>query len=117
MIGATTEAMLVARVLYGLGLLLKPGRILSVVGGSPDATVCRLARVLGARELTQAMLLARRPTRTRLAIGAAVDLTHSCTMLAVAIDRPAHRGPARASARVGIACALIELIQVGRRRA
>jgi hypothetical protein len=41
-----------------------------------------IVRVLGARQLLQAAITARRPTRRALELGAAVDAVHAATMMA-----------------------------------
>jgi hypothetical protein len=89
--GRSLEA---ARAVYGAGLLLAPSPVLDALARSSlDRPAVRVARVLGARHLLQAAVLATHPgPRWRLA-GAAVDGAHAASMLALArySGRPLHR--------------------------
>ena len=69
-----------------------------------------MARVLGLRDVSQAVLLSGHPSRAWLRIGAVVDLAHATTMVLLAALRPGQRGPAAGSAVVSGSCALAELI-------
>jgi hypothetical protein len=74
-----------------------------------------IVRVLGARQLLQAAITARRPTRRALELGAAVDALHAATMVAGA---SANVGPRRltiASAATASAFAAAALVQRRRR--
>lgn len=76
-----------ARVLWGSALLLAPGAML---GEARDAQTDRrartFARVLGARQLAQAALVAPRGSRDWVILaGAAVDAAHAATMVALAV--------------------------------
>lgn len=97
--------------LYGTALLLAPGLLLRRVG-DPDDRVARLAaRVLGARHLGQAALLAatgRRATR----LGAAVDGLHAASMVLLGLAVPLHRRAAMASGAVAGVLAALELTEV-----
>lgn len=80
-------------------LLIAPGRLL---GDLPHQRVDRaargFARVLGARHLVEAAVLARRHTHDWILAGAAVDATHAVSMVLLAWLRPARRELALASA-------------------
>lgn len=75
---------------YGAVLLCAPGAVIGVCTGQPASQLARtVTRVLGARHLSQAVLTATAPNATVLAVGAAVDLAHAASMLALATgDRP-----------------------------
>ncbi len=106
-------ALLVARSTYGGALLLAPARWLSAVARTPvDRPAAAVARVLGARELAQAALVDRRPTRDRLLVGAGVDAAHAASMVPVArwAHRRAHRRLAARSARTATGFATASLI-------
>jgi hypothetical protein len=79
-------------VCLGLPLLIAPGK---VVGALPHQRIDRpvrvFARILGARHLAEAAVLARRHTHDWILAGAAVDATHALTMLLLAWLRPARR--------------------------
>lgn len=87
------------RAAWGAALALAPGSVLRAVGaGRIDARTRRVTRVLGARELIQAMLASRCRSRRSSLAGAAVDGTHAASMLVLAVWHPAYRRPAAASA-------------------
>lgn len=88
-----------------------PGR-LSKDHGS-HGTVSALVRLLGARQLAQAALIATRPTAARILAGSVVDGLHAISMLLVARTSPRLSEPALASAAAasllscyGLRCAL-----------
>ncbi len=86
------------RTAWGTGLLLAPDAVLrSVDRRTIDRRTRRVTRVLGGRELLQALLASRHHSRASILSGAAVDATHAATMLALAIRCPAYRRPAAAS--------------------
>lgn len=60
----------------------------------------RLARVLAGRQLAQGALTIGAPRPNTLGLGAAVDLLHAASMVALAAVVPAARRPAAASAIV-----------------
>ena len=73
------------RAVYGGALLVAPSPVLARLARSPlDPPAVRVARVLGARELVQAAVLATRPGRGWRLAGAAVDGAHAASMLALA---------------------------------
>lgn len=76
----------------GMPLLIAPGR---VVGALPHQRIDRpvrvFARILGARHLAEAAVLARRHTHDWILAGAAVDATHAVTMVLLAWLQPAQR--------------------------
>jgi hypothetical protein len=77
-----------ARALYGAALLLAPRRALGVPGDAIEARLRAFARVLGARNLLEAAILRRHPTRAWAIGGAAVDAAHAASMLLLAsLDR------------------------------
>jgi hypothetical protein len=86
------RALIALRACLGATLLAAP-RVL--LGDLPhqriDRTACVFARMLGARHLLEAAVLARRHTHGWLLLGAAVDATHSLSMLALARLRPDRR--------------------------
>lgn len=72
------------RAAYGAAQLLAPPAVLAVVVRSPlDRATVRVARVLGARQLVQSVLLERRPGLGWQLGGAAVDAAHAASMLAL----------------------------------
>ncbi len=89
-----------ARAAYGLTLLVAPGRVLSAVAGeSPGRLDCAVARFLGGRHLTQAVISAA-VGRPSIAPGAAVDSLHAASMFGLAAARPRLRRPELADAAV-----------------
>jgi hypothetical protein len=69
----------------GTALLLCAGPLLRALAGqSVSRRAVNVAHVLGARQLLQAVVTARRPTRRTLELGATIDALHASTMLAAA---------------------------------
>lgn len=97
------------RAAYGIRLLLNP----SAVGDDTASRV--LARVLGARQVTQAALAAWQGGRTTHTLGAVVDTLHAVSMLPVA-SRPRWRGFARSSAAVAVVLGVVEAVVAARER-
>lgn len=62
--------------------------------------VSALVRILGARQLAQATLVAARPSASRILLGSAVDGLHAASMLLLARTSPRLCRPALASAAV-----------------
>lgn len=84
--------LIVARALWGTALLIAPGAVLNNVPHQRiDRPARAFARVLGARDLTQAAITTRRHTRGWIQAGAAVDATHAATMVVLARLRPDRR--------------------------
>ncbi len=82
-------ALYVIRTGYGSLLLISPALVSGVLlGRRPDARGQGVARMLGARQLTQALASGPAPTYPVLAVGAEVDLLHAASMLALAVRRP-----------------------------
>lgn len=84
----------VLRGVYGAILLLAPRRVAGLyTGAAPDPATVVVARVLGARQLAQAVLTAGAPGALVLGLGVEVDLAHSASMLALAVfDARRRRG-------------------------
>lgn len=79
----------IARATWGAALLLAPRQTLKVVHRiEMDLTSLLVARVLGARQVGQALLSGVRPSPEVLAMGVWVDLAHAASALALAaVDR------------------------------
>ena len=94
------RAVIAIRAATGCGLLLFPESIVSAIEprGRVDRATVIAARVLGARHLAEAAVLADRPSPGVLFGGAAIDAIHAASMVAVARLSPTHRRPALASA-------------------
>ena len=83
---------LVARAGWGLGCLVAPRAVGRVLGLDPgDRTAHRFLRLLGARDLAQAVLPATDPPPVLLRLGGAVDALHAASMYALAALRPDYR--------------------------
>ena len=95
----SAEALCAVRAAYGLALLGAPRRALGgALLGAQEPGAVAFARVLGARQLAEAALLARRPGQRLLLAGAAVDAAHGASMLALCALSPRRRRLAAASA-------------------
>lgn len=96
---ATATVLCRVRGLWGLALLTAPDPLARVVGGLSCDPVMRAAiRLLGAREAAQALVTSLHPGRRLLLAGAAVDATHSASMVWLAAREPRLRRLAAASA-------------------
>jgi hypothetical protein len=96
----STGILTVARGTYGLMLLLAPGSLVSLAAGAPPSnSACRVARILGARHVAQALISGWAETtawaagstlsgRRVISAGAAVDGIHAASMLILAWANP-----------------------------
>lgn len=82
----------------GMMLLSTPTAVTGLIASDESRPRVWLVRVLGGRLLAQGLLEYARPHRRVLLAGAAIDLTHTATMVAAAALLPAYRRTARASA-------------------
>lgn len=99
---ALPVALLALRAAYGAGLLLLPASALRALARAPvDHDAVLVARVLGARQLVQAGVLARVPRPRWWAAGAVVDALHAASMIALSRlgTGSAHRRLAAGDAR------------------
>jgi len=96
--GGRPAALSAVRGAYGTALLLAPRRSLGVRAGARGRRGAQtFARLLGARQLLEAVALGPHPSARMLRTGAAVDALHAASMLPLALLRPGLRGPALAS--------------------
>jgi hypothetical protein len=90
-----------AEACWGIALILSDDRALHRAAKQPvGQPVIDIARVLGMRELLQALITAWRPTRRTLRLAAAVDALHAASMVAAASARVGPRRLCLASAAV-----------------
>lgn len=91
----------VVRACYGAALLCMPGRMIATATGrAASGRACAVARVLGVRHLSQAVICGLCPTPQLIAAGTAVDALHSASMLALAGVEPGLRRALLADAGV-----------------
>lgn len=69
----------------GVAQLVSPGRVGWLYGVRLDHRARVVARVLGARQVVQAVLTAAMPTRAVRHLGVGVDALHAASMLALAM--------------------------------
>jgi hypothetical protein len=102
-VSARSHTLVLLQALTGAGLLLDPDPLLGRIGGAASTQQARgMARILGARQLLQAGLLARSgTTRSALRLAGAVDGAHAASMVGLAWRRPEHRLLALLSAGAG----------------
>ena len=82
----------VIRGAYGVTLLGVPGLLTRLAGRPGDRWARGAARLLGARQLAQAVLTAPEPGVMTLALGVEADLAHAVSMLGLAVlDRRRRR--------------------------
>jgi hypothetical protein len=88
-----TQLLSVVRGAYGIALCCAPGALIGLAGGpAGDQRARAVARILGARHVTQAVLSAARPNPAVLAAGAGADALHAASMAALALpDTPCRR--------------------------
>jgi hypothetical protein len=79
------------RAAYGAALCCAPAPLIRLAGGPPDGRTRAVVRVLGARHLAQAAMVAWRPVPGVLALGVVVDMLHSASMIALAVADPSRR--------------------------
>jgi hypothetical protein len=77
----------ILRAIWGAALLVDPVRALDATDSAPVDTASRaVARILGARQLVQAILSGLRPSPEVLAMGVWVDTVHALTAAALALS-------------------------------
>jgi hypothetical protein len=102
------------RASLGAALLLWPARLLATIAGRSTSRPERAAaRVLGARHLSEALVLCRDPDRGPALVVAGVDTVHALTMAALAAARPRERRLATLSAAAGLLLAATASCQGG----
>jgi hypothetical protein len=84
-------ALYLSRALYGALLTVRPGLVAATVDRDPNRAARAFIRILGIRQLAEAVVVGRRPSPSLLAAGAGVDLIHAATVLVLARRAPAHR--------------------------
>jgi hypothetical protein len=104
--GGSRTLVLAARVLYGCALIAAPRVALGGSAAADDAAARVFARLLGARNLLEAALLARHPSPRTYRIGASIDALHAASMIPLAVLDRRRRGPATASGLAGASFAL-----------
>ena len=93
---------------WGGALLAQPAAVLRRAGATdPSDVELSFARVLGARQLVQAVEVGRWPCGTGR-IGAVVDVLHALSMAALALLSRERRRPALVSATVAVGLGLLE---------
>jgi hypothetical protein len=107
-----------ARAGYGLLLLAVPGPLLRLASGrSPSTRLQAVARILGARQLIQAAVIAVGPDAACLAVSAEADLVHVASMLAWSAFRSPSRRLALLSGAVAGLFAAADIAGVRRAQA
>jgi hypothetical protein len=80
------------RACWGTALLAFPGQVLRAVGHAPTPAARLVLRVLGARQVAQALVIWRSHEVTAAReIGAAVDVAHATSCLVIACTIPSWR--------------------------
>ena len=102
-----------AQVAVGTAMVVAPRFVAGLSRGPVPPTF--IVRVLGARQIGQGVLTGTRADATTLTLGAAVDVTHLASMVALALARPRWWRTASASAAVaaGSAAAGLALARSG----
>ena len=97
----TGRLLQVARCGYGAALIAAPELVLRAAAHRPvERRVAAVARVLGARNVGQALITGPAPGPTALRLGIAVDALHAASMLTLAAADRQLRGLALRSAGV-----------------
>jgi hypothetical protein len=95
------RALLVARAGWGLACLAAPAVVGRALGLRPaDRRAHLFLRLLGARDLGQAVLAGTAPPPALLRLGAGVDVLHALSMYALAAVSQDYRRPALTAAAV-----------------
>lgn len=102
-------ALEVGRAAYAMGGLLAPARLAGrELGGIPDHATVRVARILGARHLCQAVIVLLAGSPTAHLAGAVVDGLHAASMVPVSLAARRDRRYYVTSAAVAVALATLE---------
>jgi hypothetical protein len=105
-----TRWMSIVRASYGGALLFAPLPMITAVTGAPvSGRVRAVARVLGTRQLVQAMVCGLAPARGLIQVGAAADGLHAASMLALARAEPNLRRPLLAETVIAAALASVAM--------
>ncbi len=106
-----SSGLLAFRVIWGVVLLVTPGRALALLGGADDGHLARgVMRILGARHLLEAVAERRYGRRVR-AIAAAVDGVHAASAVGFAVVDRRWRRAALADAAVATAFAVMGTLE------
>ena len=96
-VGARTLQLL--RAAYGTALILAPSPTIHLATGRvPSRRTCQVAKLLGARHLTQTASTAIAPRSAVFAAGGQVDTLHAASMLLLAVTDGSGRRAALADA-------------------
>ena len=105
---SVARACCIVRASYGGALLCVPGPMITAVTGAPaSGRVRAVARVLGARQLAQAVVCGLAPRRGLIQAGAAADGLHAASMLALAGTEPTLRRALLADTAIAAAFASV----------
>ncbi len=103
----TLRALGPVRAAVGCARVAFPGTVIpGLAKGALGARGRGVVRVLGARQITQALLTGRDATRPVLWLGAEADLAHAASMIGLAIVGRRYRRDALAEATIAVAFAL-----------
>lgn len=97
----------------GLALLARPDDVVRTVAPRSAQPPRWVVRLLGARQLLQAGVIAAVPTRTVLGFSAAIDGLHAASMVPAGLRWPALRRSATVSGGAAAAFAALELAAAG----
>lgn len=104
---STLRVVGVARAIWGSGLLLRPGSVLTAVHRAPLDTVdLTVARILGARHVGQAAATVAVPAPEVVAAGVYADLAHALSMVGLAAAVRSRRRAGLTEATIAVAFAL-----------
>ena len=102
------RALTAVRAGWGAVLVLCPAAVAGAAAGGPvDGRAVTATRILGARQLLEAAIVAHRPMPAVTAAGASVDVVHALTMCALAVADQDRRRLAATSAVTAAGFALV----------
>lgn len=105
------------RVSVGGACAVFPGRLASVAEGHPAASLSRLlARVLGVRQLVQAVLTITAPELITPLRSAAIDGLHAATMALLASASRRHRRAALVNTALAVTFCAVDVARAGNQR-
>jgi hypothetical protein len=108
-----TDRVELVRGLLGTSHLVGGGTS-STIGAPSSGAVALFHRVLGIRQLVQAVLLRRTDTPGAHTVGAAVDLAHAATMVPLLLAGRRWRGIAATQLVLALGLTVAEVLLVGR---
>ncbi|MGH9171707.1 MAG: hypothetical protein ACRD0Z_12680 [Acidimicrobiales bacterium] len=99
---STLGALSPVRAAIGIARLAFPDTVIPGLGSPLDTRGRRVVQVLGARQITQALVTGRHATAALLWLGVEVDAAHAASLIALAAISPRYRRDALGDAAIAV---------------